>query len=368
MRSKLSKQDATLALMQVPGIGKILYSRLVERFSSPQEVWNSSASDLQSIKSLPPKAIKNILEGPDIEAVERLKKRLDLMDGWFLTMHDAEFPPNLLNISQVPPVLFGLGEKDVLGLKSVAIVGSRKASTYGKRVAREIASGLCQRGWTVVSGLALGIDSAAHEGALSGGGPTVAVKGCGLDVVYPARNRELEAKIAENGAVITEFFPGTQPEPGNFPTRNRIISGLGRAIIVVEAGPKSGSLITAYLGMEQGKDIMAVPGNIYSYNSIGCHELIRQGAALVSSIEEIMEELGEFFFEKGFAQSQDTVKVSSLSEDEQCVVDKLEAEPQHIDDIAAHCGLPVALVNSLLVRLELKGLVVSQPGSKYSIR
>ncbi len=365
---RLSNRDAILALMQVPGIGSTLYSRLVSRFGSPVEVWECSGSALDSVRFLPAKARKCLLDGPDLESLDLLKKRLDAMGAWTLTLDHPDYPSRLRQIPQAPPVLFGLGDMHVLGQKSLAVVGSRKASSYGRRVAHELAQGLSEKGYLIVSGLAMGIDTAAHKGAVASGGLTVAVKGCGLDVEYPARNQALAREICQNGAVVTEFFPGVPPEPGNFPSRNRIISGLSRAVLVVEAGPGSGSLITAYLGLEQGKDVMAVPGSIYSYNSRGCHRLIREGAALVTSVEQVLEVLGEDFTEKGLAQSGKTVKVSSLSPDEKTVVDNLQAEPQHIDDISAQCKMPASTVCSVLLRLELKGLVLNHSGGKYSIK
>ncbi len=362
----LSERDAVLALMQVPGIGSVLYSRLVDECGSPSEVWNLSAQALDSIRFLSGKVRRRLLEGPDMEALDRLKDKMASMGAWVLTLEDSQYPSRLRQISHAPPVLFGLGDSHVLELSSIAIVGSRKASTYGKRVAEEFARGLSEHSFVIVSGLAQGIDTSAHKGALAHGGLTIAVKGCGLDVEYPARNRRLACEIAENGAVISEFFPGTPPEPGNFPARNRIISGLARAVLVVEAGPGSGSLITAYLGLEQGREVLAVPGSIYSYNSRGCHDLIREGACLVAGVDHILEALGEDFDKKGLAQSSKRVKVSSLSPDEQQVVDNLEAQPQHIDDISARCSLSVSTVGAVLLGLELKGLVISHSGGRYS--
>ncbi len=364
--TRISRQDAAIALMQVPGVGSRTYSRLVETFDSPEQVWKCSQASLESVRFLPEKVRRRILEGPDMESVDVLKKRLSSMGAWILSSSDPEYPESLRQISQAPPILFGQGDVRVLSQRSVAIVGSRKASTYGRRVAEELASGLCEQGYVIVSGLAVGIDAAAHRSAIQASGLTLAVKGCGLDIDYPAKNSDLARKISEHGAVITEFFPGTPPEAGNFPARNRIISGLSAAVLVVEAGPASGSLITAYLGLEQGREIMAVPGSIYSYNSRGCHRLIREGAALVTDVTEIMEVLGQQFTEKGLAQSSETVKVSSLSADEKQVVDNLDSEPQHIDDIAARCGIPVSRVCTAVLRLELKGLVVNHSGGKYS--
>ncbi len=366
--SSLSIKDASLALMMVPGIGKAFYARLMEEFGSPIEVWRSRPSALRSIGVLPEKTIHSILAGVDMDALEMLKNDLGSLDAWFMTIHDEDYPPVLRDIHLPPPVLFGVGDRWVLKQKAIAIVGSRKASSYGRRVARELAQGLCAQGFVVVSGLAMGIDSAAHEGALSIGGLTVAVIGCGLDVNYPVRNKGLKDQIARNGVVISEFLPGTRPEPGNFPARNRIISGLSQAVVVVEAGPGSGSLITAYLGMEQGREVMAVPGSIYSFNSKGCHQLIREGAALITGLNDIIREIGGNFFEKGVAESREKVKVSSLSQDERHVVDNLEAEPQHIDEIAARCNMAASLINPVLLQLELKGLVISHPGGKYSIK
>ncbi len=363
--TNISKQDAALALASVPGVGATLYSRLVWRFGSPEAVWNAPAAALAAVRQLPKKVMEAISRGPDIQAVANIRNSMEEMGAWLLTIHDSDYPPDLLNIPQAPPVLFGLGDKSVLSARSVAIVGSRKASSYGMRVAEEFAAGLVRQGYCIVSGLALGIDSAAHRGAVSAGGPTVAVKGCGIDVPYPVRNLTLSEEIAANGAVISEFFPGVKPEARNFPARNRIISGLSSGVIVVEAGRKSGSLITAYIGLEQGREIMAVPGNIYSFNSIGCHHLIREGAILVSNVRHAVEVLGGVFSEKRVAAACKKVKISALLPEEQLVIDNMGAEPQHIDEIAVRCNMPAAVVSRLLLGLELKGAVMSCSGGRY---
>jgi len=364
----ISQKDAVLALLLVPGIGNKTYKRLIDEFGSPQAVWQGPFSALKKLKAIPEKVLEKIQQGPDLSRVAVVKRALESLDAWILTMHDPEYPPLLKQISQPPAVLFGIGQKNALCQKAIAIVGSRKVSTYGKTVAERFACSLAEHGFSIVSGLALGADSYAHKGALKADGVTVAVKGCGLDVDYPAKNKGLIGRIVQKGAVITEFFPGIRPEPGNFPARNRIISGLAQAVLVVEAGPRSGSLITAYLGLEQNRDVMAIPGNIFSYNSKGCHELIRQGACLVTSVEDILEEIGGVVGEKELAQSRDMVNVASLSPEEKKVLDKLEAEPKHIDDIAAICQMSASQMGSVLLKLELKGMAINHPGGKYSIK
>ncbi len=232
-----------------------------------------------------------------------------------------------------------------------------------------LSSELVQHGYTVVSGLALGIDTASHEAALRSGGSTIAVKGCGIDVAYPRQNTDLVRRIADHGAVITELPPGSSPEARNFPIRNRIISGLSYGVVIVEANVKSGSLITASCALEQGREVMAVPGSIYSYRSSGTHWLIKQGARLVENFTDIMEELGA---EKQGHNTDLVPGVSKerpeLSPEEQNVFDKLEPYPQHIDNIANLCGQSVGQVSGLLLQMELKELIRAFPGQIYQLK
>lgn len=366
---KLKEKDAALALMAVPGIGSVLHNRLLEKFGSAREVWEQSEKALATVDFLPKKSIKRIIQGPDINRLLDIKKDLKKIGAWMICKGDQEYPELLGAISQPPSILFGLGKMEVLKKKSIAIVGSRRASTYGVKVAEMFAKGLSEMGICVISGLAVGIDAAAHRGALNETGGTVAVKGCGLDVPYPWRNKRLFEKIRENGAVISEFLPGTPPEAGNFPARNRIISGLSQAVLVIEASLKSGSLITAYLSLDEGRDVMSVPGSIFSFTSQGCHRLIQEGAKLVTNVKDVVAEMGLDLIIEAWSRNKkdEGQNVFELLADEKRVVDKLEAEPQHIDEIAARCGMSVADVSRILLELELKGLAISCGGGCYSI-
>ncbi len=359
-----SERDAALALYSIRGIGPIRFLRLLKRFGSPQGCWQSrDASALREI--LPEKILSSILNGPDINGLGRLKDELESSSIWWLYFKDKEYPRLLLDIPNPPPIIFGIGDRSLLKREAVAIVGSRKASSYGIRVCEEMALGLAEKGLLVVSGLALGIDSAAHRAALRSG-KTLAVKGCGVNYDYPMRNHALFEKITGNGAVISELLPGTPPEPGNFPARNRIIAALSRAVLVVEAGKRSGSLITAYLALEYGRDVMAVPGSIYSFNSRGSHKLLKEGACLVESVKDVLDVLNLADLPEK-KKEEVSRKERDFSPGMRLVIDKLEAEPQHIDDIARMCGLKASSVSSILVELELMDVVMSHPGGRYSL-
>jgi len=293
---------------------------------------------------------------------------INKVGAWAITFMDAEYPPILNEITNPPPLIFGVGDPACLKNRSIAIVGSRMASSYGLSVAREIASGLVQHGYTVVSGMAIGIDTASHEAAVRSGGSTIAVMGCGIDRPYPRQNTGLFHRIAEHGAVITEFLPGTPPEAQNFPIRNRIISGLSQGVVVVEASMKSGSLITASCALDQGRDLMAVPGSIYSYRSRGSHWLIKQGAQLVDSVSDIIDGLGPEIHGTKEIGPPDSNKEIQLSPEEQRIFEELEPYPQHIDDIAYRCGCSVSKVSGLLVQMELKDLIQALPGQIYQLK
>ncbi|WP_150911858.1 DNA-processing protein DprA [Marinobacter halotolerans] len=280
-----------------------------------------------------------------------------------LTRADEDYPDSLKNIHDAPLVLYLKGDRSLLGRPQVGIVGSRNASRAGLEHARSFAAGLGPQGLLVTSGLALGVDGAAHAGALDAGFPTIAVIGNGIDRPYPYRHRSLAARVVSHGLLVSEYPPGTEARPAHFPQRNRIISGLSRGILVVEAGLKSGSLITARLALEQGRDVFAIPGSIHNPLARGCHELIRQGAALVESVEDICNE-----FESGWSSWRPEPAATGAGEGpaldarEIAVLDALGYDPQSTDDLCAITGLaPDQLMQSLLL-LELEGLVDSAPG------
>jgi DNA processing protein len=278
---------------------------------------------------------------------------------------DPAYPPPLAAIVDPPPVLWVRGLSAALNLPAVAIVGSRAGSAYALAVAEKLAADLAARGVAVVSGLARGVDSAAHRGALSASGATIAVLGCGADVVYPAEHRALAREIAASGAVISELVPGTAPLPVFFPQRNRIISGLSRAIVVVEAGDKSGSLITARSALEQGRDVLAVPGNVLNGRNRGGHALIRDGAKIVETADDILEELGLGFVTVATEAQPDAKGAAAGGKLDPVLASLTPGEPCDLDGLAARTGLPAARLLPRLFELELQGFVRRAGGGRF---
>ncbi len=365
---KLEGLAAWIALQIMPGIGSVTLGRLIKHFGSAEGVWKARPEEFSRVAQLTSKVREALARGPDERAVRQAINVIEKMGAWAITSMDEDYPPLLNEITNPPALIYGIGDPASLKKKSVAIVGSRMASSYGLSVARELSSGLVQHGYTVVSGMAMGIDTASHEAAVKSGGTTIAVMGCGIDRPYPRQNTGLARRIADQGAVITEFPPGTPPEAQNFPIRNRIISGLSQGVVVVEASMKSGSLITASCALDQGRDLMAVPGSIYSYRSKGSHWLIKQGAQLVDSVSDIIDELGIEMHTTTEIQPSVSKKELQLSPEEQRIFEKLEPYPQHIDDIAYRCGCSISDVSGLLVQMELKDLVQALPGQIYQVK
>lgn len=348
----------------MPGSSRRLWS-LVEYFGSPRVAWEAGVKDLAGAPGIGD-------EGPEglarrRAAVDPVKEaeKLASMGVAPICYSDQSYPPNLLEIHDYPPVLFLLGKLASADKLAIAMVGSRKPTTYGLAVAEKIAKDLAAVGVTVVSGMARGIDTAVHRGALASGGRTIAVLGCGPDIVYPRENQKLMSNIINEGAVISEFPPGTPPEPWRFPVRNRIISGLSLGTVVVEAAEKSGALITADFALEQGRDVMAVPGNVVSSQSRGPHRLIKQGARLVEGAGDILDEMG---LEKLFPlQASGDGSGLKMSIEEESLYKLLTIEPAAIDDLIAKSGLPTQKALAALMYLEVKGLTRQLPG-KYYIR
>ncbi|MCD4754280.1 MAG: DNA-processing protein DprA [Deltaproteobacteria bacterium] len=366
---ELEELKAWIGLQLVPGVGNITLRRLVEHFGSAKAVWEAGPADFSEIVRLPAQVRDALAKGPDEKALERSISILERVGAWTMTFLSKDYPSLLNEIQNPPALLHGIGDPSSLKKRAVAVVGSRYPSSYGLDVARMLSSELVQHGYTVVSGLALGVDTASHDAAIRSGGSTIAVKGCGIDVAYPRQNTGLVRRIADHGAVITELPPGSSPEARNFPIRNRIISGLSYGVVIVEANMKSGSLITASCALDQGREVMAVPGSIYSYRSSGTHWLIKQGARLVENFTDIMEELGA---EKQGPNTDLVPGVSKerpdLAPEEQNVFDKLEPYPQHIDNIANLCGRSVGQVSGLLLQMELKDLIQALPGQIYQLK
>lgn len=350
----MSDTQYWLGFTLIPGIGPKRLLRLREGFGALAEAWRASEADLRQC-GLDEPSLTHILRhrariqpAAEMERVQRAGARL-------ITLEDADYPELLRQIDDPPAVLYVRGMMTALDERALAIVGTRKATRYGLDVTRDIARELARHGITVLSGLALGIDAAAHGAAIDGGGRTLAVMGCGVDVVYPLENADLHRQIMRQGAVVSEFALGAQPTPANFPRRNRILSGLALGVLVVEAPKGSGALITASLAADQGREVFAVPGSIYSPNSYGPNHLIQDGAKLVMSVDDI---LAEFQIVQDRREMRGKAeRIAPSSPDEAHILNLMENEPIHIDDLARLSGMSVAQITGMLTILELKGLI-----------
>jgi len=367
-----SELASWLAVHRAPGIGAITFTKLLSDFEHPQAILDASPAKLSeySLK----KNTLAYLNAPDWDQVENDCQWLQANQAAVITLQDPAYPPLLKEIADPPPLLFILGNKELLSSEQIAIVGSRTPTPMGQQTAEDFAKNLAEVGWTITSGLALGIDTASHQGALSAqNGNTIAVVGTGIDRVYPAKNRELAHKIAEHGAIISEFPLGSPPVAGNFPRRNRIISGMSRGVLVVEAALRSGSLITAKQALEQGREVFALPGSIHNPLSRGCHALIRDGAKLVETAEHIYEELIEILpyrpqintAEKADEQNAPGSEQPALDAEYQTVLHHVGYEPTAVDSIVEQSGLTADAVCSMLLVLELQGYIVSTHGGYY---
>jgi len=350
-------------LSSIPGVGSKSCLKLVRHFGSVENVYQCSFSVLLASGLINERTARNISENRNLDAINKYLKTVKENGIKVYTINDDEYPENLKNIYDPPPVLYvkgGLKKEDSL---AVSIVGSRKASDYGLKVAERIASRLAELGITIVSGMALGIDSAAHRGALAVNGRTIAVFACGLKYVYPMANYRLSQEIQKYGAIISEYPFDKEAYPAQFPARNRIISGMSLGVIVVEAGEKSGSLITADFALEQGREVFAVPGNINSPNSKGTNTLIKSGAKLVSKIEDIIEELNlnVIYKEKNNINNYDNLDISP---EERRILAFLKDTGGGKDEIAATTGFEPGKVMAALTMLEIKG-IIQQVGGIY---
>jgi DNA processing protein len=348
-----------LALRMSRGVGPVVFQALLRAFATPAAVFNASVHALVCA-GVRPEVARAIHAFADWPAVERQLERLAHRGVSLITWHDPHYPANLRQIHDPPPFLFVQGELQARDALAVALVGSRNVSAYGLRVTRELAEGLVHYGVTVVSGLARGTDAAAHWAALRAGGRTIATLGSGIDVVYPSEHHALFRSIARQGAVVTELLMGTQPDAENFPNRNRIISGLSLGTIVVEAAEKSGSLITAALAAEQGRDVFAVPGAV-SARTRGTHRLIREGAKLTERAEDVLEELAPQLLARLAPAAP-----LQLTAEEGAVLNSMRHETLHIDEIITRSGLPAATALQTLLALELKGVVQQLPGKYFA--
>ena len=349
-----------VGLSLVPGIGPAKFRRLVESLGSTEAAWKARPA-LLAEAGLDRRAIESMVATRPRVDLEREMEKLRRLGVKLLTLEDPDYPPPLRNIADPPPVLYLRGELLPGDELAVAVVGTRMPTVYGRQAAELFARGLAENGVTVVSGLAKGIDTHAHRAALEAGGRTIAILGSGLDIIYPSENRKLAAEIVERGALVSEFPLGTQPDGVNFPRRNRIISGLSFASLVVEAGETSGALITAEFALEQGRDVFAVPGNIFSPASRGPNRLILEGAKPACELRDLLEELK---LDTAVEQREARGAIPE-SDTEVAVLRCLGHEPIHIDEVRRAVCLPMAVVSSTLTMLELKGLARQAGGMNY---
>lgn len=344
----------------VKGIGAARLRQIQEFFGSLETAWNSPAAGLLSA-GLPQKVVDNFVRMKPQVDLDRIMERIHTQGVKVMTWEDADYPRRLKEINQAPPVLFIKGSINVEDDWAVAVVGTRRVTPYGRQVTSEIAAFLAQNGVTVVSGLARGVDAIAHQTALQNGGRTIAVLGSGVDVIYPPEHRRLAGEIAQQGALVSDYPLGTQPDGINFPPRNRIISGLSLATIVVEAGEKSGALITAEFAVEQGRDVFAVPGSILAPQSEGTNKLIEEGARPLLKMTEILEVLKL----ERIPEKQSARKLNPLNPVEKKVLASLSQEPVHVDELSSLTGLSISEVSATLTLMELKGFVSHVGGMNY---
>lgn len=351
-----------LRLTLIPGIGGESQRKLLAAFGLPETVFAAGYSALRGV--IGDRLAALLLDTDNRDAVARALDWATQPGQHILTLADSAYPQALLDIPDPPTLLYVRGRIDLLNRPSLAMVGSRHPTPQGLDNAHQFAVALAKAGLVIVSGLALGIDAAAHQGALACGGDSIAVIGTGNDRIYPARNRELAIALAERGCVISEFPLGTPVAAANFPRRNRLISGLARAVLVVEATVDSGSLITARLAAEQGREVCAIPGSIHAPQARGCHKLIKQGAKLVETAEDVLEELG---LDNRPTHKTDSPTTTTRSDDPNSahILAALGYDPCPLDTLIQRCGLTAEALSVILLRLELDGQVAALPGERY---
>lgn len=365
---RVRERATWLALSLIPEVGPSTFHRLVQGLGSAEAVLDASAETLTQVPGISLQIAQAIASFPWRDTLHRELRVIETRGLGLMRFGDEGYPELLAVIHSPPPILYLRGTMRPEDRVAVAIVGSRTASPYGSAVAEQISAELAQRGVTIVSGLARGIDASAHRGALRAGGRTIAVLGCGLGVTYPPEHAELADQIASQGALISEFPIFTPPKPSHFPRRNRIISGLARGVVVVEAGLESGALITANDALEQGRDVFAVPGQVTSRLSRGCHQLIKAGAKLTEGWEDIWEDIEPQVATSAQIGLDLTSARSPLEPEETLIVDTLEAGPMQIDDLIERMQLPAGQIASLLLSLMLKGMIEELPGKSFAKR
>lgn len=362
----MNKEDlrSWLALLRLPGIGPMTLQPLLANGQDVRELLNNPPAGI-------PDSLRQLLKHPDWQAVDKDMHWLAQPDNHLLPVTDPRYPAQLKTIPDPPVALFVHGNPDMLSTPQIAMVGSRNPSVGGARTAHDFARHFAACGLSVTSGMAMGIDAASHQGALAAKGITIAVTGTGLDRVYPASNRELAHQIADKGVLISEFPPGTPPRPGHFPRRNRIIAGLSLGTLVVEAALKSGSLITAQQALEQSREVFAIPGSIHNPLARGCHLLIRQGAKLVETVNDVLEELAPALSElieteNIRPQSNQAITSSTLDHDYQQLLEAMGFDPISTDSIMERTGIAPENISSMLLLLEMDGQISSEHGGLFT--
>ncbi|MHC1740861.1 MAG: DNA-processing protein DprA [Anaerolineaceae bacterium] len=356
----MEKQAYWVGFNLVRGIGAVRMKNLLDYYGNLEIAWNAPASGLISA-GLPTRVVENFILIRNKVNLESIMERITSQGVKVYTWEDEIYPKRLKEIAQPPPVLYVKGSINVEDDWAVSVVGTRRVTPYGRQVATEIARFLAANGVTVVSGLARGVDAIAHSTAMQAGGRTIAVLGSGVDVIYPPEHRKLAEEIMTQGAVISDYPMGTQPDSSNFPPRNRIIAGLSLATIVVEAGETSGALITAKFAVDQGRDVFAVPGSILAPQSEGTNRLIEQGARPLLRMNEILEVLKL----ENIPEKQTSRKTINATPDERKLLQSLTQDPKYIDEICNLSGLPIQTVSATLTVMELKGLVTHVGGMNY---
>ncbi len=356
-----------MAISQTRGVGSRTTRRLIDNFKKPRNIFKASYGEIAKVSGIKDDTARNIVNYDNWAEVDREIKIAKKLNISILSWEDDRYPENLLQIHDPPVVIYVYGELEPRDELAVAIVGPRSPSSYGKDMARLFAERLASAGITIISGLARGVDTEAHRGALKAGGRTIAVMGSGLDVLYPQENKSLFEHIGNCGAVISEFPLGTLPDAVNFPKRNRIISGLSHGVLVAEASLKSGSLITARCAIDQNRNVYAIPGNVNSLRSKGTNSLIKDGARLVENPEEIILDILPQYRQAPYAgKEKKEEKMLSLDGNEDKVFSLLQMKPLHIDELTKSCMMGAQEVSTILLNLELMGVVKQHPGKLFS--
>lgn len=358
----MSNQKYWLGLSLVQQMGSVRIHQLISQFGTARDAWQAPERDLKQSR-LPPKALSSLLDLRRTLDLDAELAKVTSLDAHLITWADSQYPENLRHIVDAPPVLYVRGMLLPTDMLALSIVGTRRATRYGIDVANRMAYWLASQGVTIVSGMAAGVDSAAHRGAIQANGRTIAILGSGIDIVYPKENRQLAQDIIENGALVSEFPLGTAPSGKNFPRRNRIISGLSLGILIAEAPKNSGAIITAETALEQGRDVFAIPANIFNEMGVGGNRLIQEGAKLVMRASDVLDELNVTY--SNHVTKQKTETIAPSGDIELQILNLLDTEPLHIDEIVRNTGLDTAQVASTLAILELKGLAQTVGAMQY---